>query len=54
MTIDSPEPTLSYQDFIRKQNRFANLMKSNPQHAEELFANSEKNAADRRKELTKR
>ena len=53
MSIDSPAPTLSYQDFIKKQNRYANLMRSNPERAAKLFADSEKNAADRREELTK-
>ena len=44
---------MKYVDFIKKQNRYANLIKSQPAKAEELFKQSESNAADRRNELTK-
>ena len=53
MSIDSPAPTMKYIDFIKKQNRYANLLKSQPSRADELFRNSEDNAKDRRNELTK-
>ena len=53
MSIDSSAPTMKYVDFIKKQNRYANLIKSQPAKAEELFKQSESNAADRRNELTK-
>ncbi len=53
MSIDSPAPTMKYIDFIKKQNRYANLLKSQPARADELFKNSEDNAKDRRNELTK-
>ena len=53
MSIDSPAPTMKYIDFIKKQNRYANLLKSQPTRADELFKNSEDNAKDRRNELTK-
>ena len=53
MSIDSVAPTMKYIDFIKKQRRYANLLKSQPTKADELFKGSESNANERRNELTK-
>lgn len=46
-TLDSKDPTASYQDFIRGEIRYTSLIGSFPDVAEELFAEAEKNAAIR-------
>ena len=43
-TLDSKEPTASYIDFIKSENRYARLVQSFPEKAEELFAKGEENA----------
>ncbi len=40
-TLDSKAPTLPLREFLRGENRFASLEKSNPARAEELFAKAE-------------
>ncbi|MBQ2999749.1 MAG: pyruvate:ferredoxin (flavodoxin) oxidoreductase, partial [Clostridia bacterium] len=44
LTIDSKEPTASYVDFIKSENRYARLVQTFPEKAEELFAKGEENA----------
>ena len=51
LTIDSSEPTLSYKDFLLGESRFKALYKTNPELADSLFAESEKDAKERRKAL---
>ena len=44
LTIDSKDPTESYQDFIRGETRYQTLLKMFPDAAEELFAKNEEDA----------
>ena len=46
-TLDSKEPTGSYQDFIRSEIRYKSLQKQFPEVAETLFAEAEKQAKER-------
>jgi pyruvate-ferredoxin/flavodoxin oxidoreductase len=46
-SLDSKEPTASYQDFIKSEARYATLAKMFPASAEKLFTEAEKNAAER-------
>ena len=45
--LDSKEPTGNYQEFIRKETRYASLMKVKPEIAEELYAKNEEDAKER-------
>ena len=45
--MDSKDPTASYQDFIRGENRYASLLRQFPTTAEELFTRAEGEAARR-------
>ena len=47
LTIDSKDPTESYQDFIRGETRYQTLLKMFPDAAEELFAKNEEDAKAR-------
>jgi pyruvate-ferredoxin/flavodoxin oxidoreductase len=42
MIIDSKEPTISFADYALSENRYRMLKLSNPEHAEELMAASQK------------
>ncbi len=44
LTIDSKDPTESYQDFIRGETRYQTLLKMFPEAAETLFAQNEEDA----------
>ena len=44
LTIDSKDPTESYQDFIRSETRYQTLLKMFPEAAEKLFAQNEEDA----------
>ncbi len=44
---DAKEPKGSYQDFIRSEGRYKSLLKTNPEAAEELYTQAEKDAAQR-------
>ena len=44
---DAKEPTAAYQDFIRSEGRYKSLLKTNPEAAEELYAQAQKDAATR-------
>ena len=46
-TLDSKDPSTSYQDFIKGENRYASLLRQFPDVAPELFEEAEKDAADR-------
>jgi pyruvate-ferredoxin/flavodoxin oxidoreductase len=41
------EPTVDYQDFIKGEVRYTSLYKTNPEHADELFAKAEEDAKRR-------
>ncbi|MBQ4075008.1 MAG: pyruvate:ferredoxin (flavodoxin) oxidoreductase [Clostridia bacterium] len=47
LTIDSKDPTESYQDFIRGETRYQTLLKMFPEAAEKLFAQNEEDAKAR-------
>ncbi|MBO7219228.1 MAG: pyruvate:ferredoxin (flavodoxin) oxidoreductase, partial [Clostridia bacterium] len=42
--LDSKEPTMDYDAFIRGENRYKGLLAKNPELAEELFAEAKENA----------
>ena len=44
---DSKDPKGSYQDFIRSEGRYKSLVKTNPDHAEELYVQAEADAIKR-------
>ena len=44
---ETKEASASYQEFVRSENRYKQLLKANPQEAEELFAKSEADAQRR-------
>jgi len=46
-TWDAKDPKGNYQDFIRSEGRYKSLLKTNPEAAEELYAQAEKDAAQR-------
>ena len=46
-TWDAKDPKGAYQDFIRSEGRYKSLLKTNPEAAEELYAQAEKDAAQR-------
>ena len=50
-TLDSKDPTGSYQDFIRGEIRYSSLLKSFPERAERLFEKAEKAAQERHEML---
>ena len=47
LTVDSKDPTASYQDFIRGENRYASLLRQFPDVAPELFALNQADAVAR-------
>ena len=47
LTIDSKEPSASYQEFIANEARYARLAQSFPERAADLFAKAEENAKNR-------
>ncbi len=49
LTLDSKDPTESYQDFIRGEVRYTSLLKQFPDAAEKLFAQNEVDAQNRLK-----
>ena len=53
LTIDSKDPTESYQDFIKSEVRYASLLKAFPDAADDLFKQSEEDAALRLETLKK-
>ena len=53
LTIDSKDPTGSYQEFIANEARYSRLAKSFPERAEKLFAQAEEYAKARHERLVK-
>ena len=47
LTIDSKDPSASYQEFIRGENRYASLLRQFPDAAATLFEKAEQDAAGR-------
>ncbi len=52
-TLDSKEPTASYNDFILSETRYNSLVRAFPDRAEKLFSEAEKQAKDKYVRLTK-
>lgn len=46
-SLDSKEPTRSFREFLESEVRYASLLKAYPDHAEELFAKTERDAKER-------
>ena len=46
-SLDSKEPTRSFREFLDSEVRYASLLKAYPDHAEELFAKTERDAKER-------
>ena len=46
-TLDSKDPTASYQDFILGEKRYATLKKAQPELAEKLFVAAEEDNTER-------
>ena len=53
MTLDSKDPTESYQDFLKGEVRYTSLAKLFPTVAEKLFEHSEEDAKLRRENYKK-
>ncbi len=53
LTVDSKDPTASYQDFIKGENRYASLLRQFPDAAANLFAKAEEDAAGKLANLKK-
>ncbi len=53
LTLDSKDPTESYQDFIKSEVRYSSLVKAFPKVADELFVRAEKEAGQRLSALKK-
>ncbi len=47
LSVDSKDPTESYQEFIKSENRYASLLRQFPEIAPQLFENAEQEAAKR-------
>ena len=45
-TWDAKEPKADYQEFIRSEGRYKSLLKTNPEAAEDLYAQAQKDAMD--------
>ncbi len=52
-TLDSKEPTASYQDFIKSEARYARLAQAFPERAQELFTKAEAAAKAKYERLTR-
>ncbi len=52
-TLDSKEPTASYQDFINNEARYTRLAQAFPERAKELFAKAEESAKAKYERLKK-
>jgi len=46
-TWDAKEPKADYQEFIRSEGRYKSLLKTNPEAAEDLYAQAQKDATTR-------
>ena len=44
---DAKEPTGNYEDFIKSEGRYKSLVKTNPEHAEELYTKAAEDAKNR-------
>ena len=53
LILDSGEPTMDYVEFAKKERRFANLFKKNPEHATALLEKAKQDSILLRKKLQK-
>lgn len=53
LSLDSGEPTMSYEEFVAGETRFSALKKANPDLSKELFEKAQQSAKDRRNLLKK-
>ena len=53
LTLDSPRPTGDFIEFAKKERRFANLYKKNPEHATELLEKAKADSELLRNKLEK-
>jgi len=51
--LDSKAPSTSYQEFLTNEVRYSSLLKQNPERAQALFDQSEKQAMEKFAHLTK-
>ena len=51
LSLDSKEPTKSYEDFLMTETRYSSLLKKDKHRAMELFEQSKKDAEERRQNL---
>jgi pyruvate-ferredoxin/flavodoxin oxidoreductase len=51
--LDSKAPSASYQEFLKNEVRYSALSRQNPERAQKLFANAEKNALAKYEHLVK-
>ena len=53
LSLDSGEPTMSYEEFVAGETRFSALKKANPELSKELFEKAQQCAKERRNLLKK-
>ncbi len=53
LVLDSGEPTMDYIEFAKKERRFANLYKKNPEHAQALLEKAKQDSELLREKLKK-
>lgn len=53
LTLDSGEPTMDFEEFIKKERRFKNLFTKNPEWAEKLIAKAKADSFNFREKLKK-
>ncbi|SHI93723.1 pyruvate:ferredoxin (flavodoxin) oxidoreductase [Parasporobacterium paucivorans] len=53
LVVDSKQPSTPYRDFLTNEVRFSSLMRKDPEKAERLFAEAEKNAMEKYSHLEK-
>ena len=52
-SLDSKEPTLSYEEFLEGENRYQVLMRTHPEEAKKLFEEAAQRSRDKYEHLKK-
>ncbi len=47
MRLDSPEPSISYREFVQTETRFSMLWQTHPEAAEEFLAQAQQDVKNR-------
>lgn len=47
LTVDSSDPTIDYKEFVKGENRYARLIKADPEAANKIFDEAKIQAAQR-------